>query len=501
MKIVTEAFNFPVPLVTLSERLHVLELFHGPTLAFKDFGARFMARLMGYFVAESGKQLTVIVATSGDTGSAVAQAFLGVSGIRVVILYPAGRVSDAQEKQLTTLGQNITALEVSGSFDDCQRLAKQALVDPVIAEKLTITSANSINIARLIPQSFYYFAAVAQLGLSESLPVFSVPSGNFGNLTGGLLAKRIGLGVAQFIAATNANDVVPEFLRSGKLIPRASRHTISNAMDVGNPSNFARIVDLYDNDLQAIRRDIWGCSFSDEETLARHARCGAAPRLRARSSHGRRRAGLGELRKTKSTGHAGNRARHGASRQVRRNRRSRHRRPAGDARTPGGVPGPAEEIHSLSQPFFRVAGISAIGQHLILCCEPTECWMKLLIAIAGFFILFATLWEAFETIILPRRVTRPIRLVRMFYRVTWKFWAAINRLIRSKKVRDAHLSYYGPLSLLGLFATWAFLLILGFCDAALGRRLSHQRAGRNADVPDRFLLERNDVFSRWDWAT
>ncbi len=266
-KIVTDAFDFPVPLVTLSERLHILELFHGPTLAFKDFGARFMARLMGYFVAESGKELTVIVATSGDTGSAVAHAFLGVSGIRVVILYPTGRVSDAQEKQLTTLGQNITALEVSGSFDDCQRLAKQALLDPVIAERLTVTSANSINIARLIPQSFYYFAAVAQLPPSDSLPVFSVPGGNFGNLTGGLLAKRMGLEVAQFIAATNANDVVPEFLRSGKLIPRASRHTISNAMDVGNPSNFARIVDLYDNDLQAIRHDIWGCSFSDEETL------------------------------------------------------------------------------------------------------------------------------------------------------------------------------------------------------------------------------------------
>jgi threonine synthase len=209
----------------------------------------------------------VIVATSGDPGSAVAQAFLGVSGIRVVILYPAGRVSDAQEKQLTTLGQNITALEVSGSFDDCQRLAKEALVDPAIAEKLSVTSANSINIARLIPQSFYYFAAVAQLGRPHFFPVFSVPSGNLGNLTGGLLAKRIGLGVAQFIASTNANDVVPEFLRSGKLIPRASRHTISNAMDVGNPSNFARIVDLYENDLQAIRRDIWGCSFNDEETL------------------------------------------------------------------------------------------------------------------------------------------------------------------------------------------------------------------------------------------
>ena len=267
MNIVTEAFNFPVPLIALGEGLHILELFHGPTLAFKDFGARFMARLMGYFVAESGKQLTVIVATSGDTGSAVAQAFLGVSGIRVVILYPAGRVSDAQEKQLTTLGQNITALEVSGSFDDCQRLAKEALVDPAIAQKIAVTSANSINIARLIPQSFYYFAGVAQLGRADFFPVFSVPSGNLGNLTGGLLAKRTGLGMARFIAATNANDVVPEFLRSGKLIPRASRHTISNAMDVGNPSNFARIVDLYENDLPAIRRDIWGCSFNDEETL------------------------------------------------------------------------------------------------------------------------------------------------------------------------------------------------------------------------------------------
>ena len=266
-KIVAEAFNFPVPLITLNERLHILELFHGPTLAFKDFGARFMARLMAYFVQESGKELTVIVATSGDTGSAVAQAFLGVSGIRVVILYPAGGVSVAQGKKHTTLGQNITALEVSGSFDDCQRLAKQALVDPAVTERITLTSANSINIARLIPQSFYYFAAVAQLEPSALLPVFSVPSGNFGNLTGGLLAKRIGLDAAQFIAATNANDVVPEFLRSGKLIPRASRHTISNAMDVGNPSNFARIVDLYDNDLQAIRHDIWGCSFSDEETL------------------------------------------------------------------------------------------------------------------------------------------------------------------------------------------------------------------------------------------
>ena len=266
-EIVTAAFDFPVPLVEFDERLHILELFHGPTLAFKDFGARFMARLMGYFVAESGKELTVIVATSGDTGSAVAQAFLGVPGIRVVILYPAGRVSDAQEKQLTTLGQNITALEVAGSFDDCQRLAKQALIDPQLAETLTITSANSINIGRLIPQIFYYFHAVAQLRSPDTPVIFSVPSGNLGNLTGGLFAKRIGLPVEQFIGATNSNDVVPEFLRSGHLIPRASRHTLSSAMDVGNPSNFARIVDLYGNDLRAIRHDIWGCSFNDEETL------------------------------------------------------------------------------------------------------------------------------------------------------------------------------------------------------------------------------------------
>jgi threonine synthase len=185
----------------------------------------------------------------------------------VVILYPTGRVSRAQEKQLTTLGQNITALEVCGSFDDCQRLAKQTLVDPVLAEKLTLTSANSINIARLIPQIFYYFAAASQLRPADAPIVFSVPSGNFGNLTGGLFAKRVGLPVAQFIAATNTNDVVPEFLRSGNLIPQASRATLSNAMDVGNPSNFARIVDLYDNDVRAIRRDIWGCSFRDEETL------------------------------------------------------------------------------------------------------------------------------------------------------------------------------------------------------------------------------------------
>lgn len=266
-EVIREAFDFPIPLVSLTDRLHILELFHGPTLAFKDFGARFMARLMGYFVQEMGGRLTVLVATSGDTGSGVAHAFLGVSGIRVVILYPAGRVTEAQEKQFTTLGQNITALEVAGSFDDCQRLAKQALVDPVLTQQLLITSANSINIGRLIPQMFYYFAGFAQLRDTSTPVVFSVPSGNFGNLTGGLFAKRIGLPVARFVAATNANDVFPEFLRTGHLIPRASQHTLSNAMDVGNPSNFARILDLYNNDLQAIRRDILGCGFSDEETL------------------------------------------------------------------------------------------------------------------------------------------------------------------------------------------------------------------------------------------
>ena len=291
-KIVTEAFNFPVPLVTLSERLHILELFHGPTLAFKDFGARFMARLMGYFVQESGKQLTVIVATSGDTGSAVAQAFLGLPGIRVVILYPAGRVSDAQEKQLTTLGQNITALEVSGSFDDCQRLAKQALVDPELAGKLTLTSANSINIGRLIPQIFYYFSAVSQLHSPEIPAVFSVPSGNFGNLTGGLLAKRIGLRIPQFIAATNANDVVPG-------IPAQRQHDSARLA----PHPFQRDGCGKPEQFRAHRRSLrqrsashapghLGLQLQRRRNASRHARRRAAPPLCPRSPHGRRRARL-----------------------------------------------------------------------------------------------------------------------------------------------------------------------------------------------------------------
>ncbi len=266
-QLIAESMNFPVPLVSLSPQLHVLELFHGPTLAFKDFGARFMARVMGHFVRESSRELTVLVATSGDTGSAVAHGFLGVPGIRVVVLYPSGRVSEAQERQFTTLGENITALEVAGAFDDCQRLAKQAFADAELNEKLFLTSANSINIARLIPQTFYYYAALAQLAQTELPVVVSVPSGNFGNLTAGLMAKRAGLPVSQFIAATNINDVVPEFLRSGTFHPRPSQQTLSNAMDVGNPSNFARLVDLYENDVGALRRDLWGCGFTDEETL------------------------------------------------------------------------------------------------------------------------------------------------------------------------------------------------------------------------------------------
>ncbi len=266
-RIAAEAFDFPAPVVSLSEKIHILELFHGPTLAFKDFGARFMARLMGDFVRELGRELTVLVATSGDTGSAVAHGFLGVPGIRVVILYPSGRVSEAQEKQFTTLGQNVTAVEISGTFDDCQSLAKRAFADSELREKIFLTSANSINIARLIPQMFYFYWAYAQLANRAKPAVFAVPCGNFGNLTAGLMAERMGLPVAQFIAATNVNDVVPEYLRTGNFLARPSQATISNAIDVGNPSNFVRMLDLYGNDLQAMRRDVWGCGFSDGETL------------------------------------------------------------------------------------------------------------------------------------------------------------------------------------------------------------------------------------------
>jgi threonine synthase len=267
-QVVSEAINFPVKLVSLSPGLHILELFHGPTLAFKDFGARFMARLMGYFVRGETRPLTVLVATSGDTGSAVAHGFLGVPGIRVVILYPSKRISEAQEKQFTTLGENITALEVAGTFDDCQRLVKQAFSDAELNKQAWITSANSINIGRLLPQMFYHVAAYRQLPVASVPLIVSVPSGNFGNLTAGIFAKRIGLPVAKFVASTNANDVVPEYLRTGEFHPRAAQATYSNAMDVGNPNNFPRLLDLCRNRLEYVQKEIWGHGATDEETLA-----------------------------------------------------------------------------------------------------------------------------------------------------------------------------------------------------------------------------------------
>ena len=267
-QVVSEAINFPVKLVSLSPALHVLELFHGPTLAFKDFGARFMARLMGYFVRGETRPLTVLVATSGDTGSAVAHGFLGVPGIRVVILYPSKRISEAQEKQFTTLGENITALEVTGSFDDCQRLVKQAFSDAELNQRAFLTSANSINIGRLLPQMFYHVAAYRQLPVASVPLIVSVPSGNFGNLTAGIFAKRIGLPVSRFVASTNANDVLPQYLRTGEFHPRQAKPTYSNAMDVGNPNNFPRLLDLCRNRLEYVQREIWGHSATDDETLA-----------------------------------------------------------------------------------------------------------------------------------------------------------------------------------------------------------------------------------------
>lgn len=266
-KIIDHTLQFDAPLVSLSDNISALELFHGPTMAFKDFGARFMSQLLGYFSTRIKRDIVILVATSGDTGSAVANGFLGVEGIRVVVLYPSGKVSDIQEKQFTTLDRNITALEVKGTFDDCQRLVKNAFVDPELRDAFFLTSANSINIARLIPQSFYYFEAYARRKHRDKPVVFSVPSGNFGNLTAGLIAKRMGLPVSHFVAATNINDVVPEYLKSGRMVPRPSKHTLSNAMDVGNPSNFARMEHLYKNDLDAIRRDITGYAFTDAETV------------------------------------------------------------------------------------------------------------------------------------------------------------------------------------------------------------------------------------------
>ena len=243
--IIEKAINFPAPIVSLANNLHVLELFHGPSLAFKDFGARFMAQLMSYFNRGESKELVILVATSGDTGGAVAAGFYKTPGVKVVILYPSGKVSPLQEKQLTTLGHNISALEVNGTFDDCQALVKEAFLDQELSGKIRLSSANSINIARLIPQSFYYFEAFKQLQDKETPVVFCVPSGNFGNLTAGILAKKMGLPVHHFVAATNINKVVPEYLSTGTYTPSSSIRTLSNAMDVGAPSNFARMLDFF----------------------------------------------------------------------------------------------------------------------------------------------------------------------------------------------------------------------------------------------------------------
>lgn len=263
---VTDAFNFPVPIIQLNDNTHVLELFHGPTCAFKDFAARFMAQLFGYFLDRSQQAITILVATSGDTGSAVAHGFLNVPGVNVIILYPSGKVSDLQEKQLTTMGGNITALEVKGTFDDCQALVKQAFVDHEITNRLQLASANSINIARLLPQSLYYVYLGAQMQKYNRPLIVSVPSGNFGNLTAGLIAKRMGTPIAKFVAATNANDTVPKYLQTGEFAAQPSVTTISNAMDVGNPSNFVRMLELYNHDVAAMRQDIVSYSYSDEAT-------------------------------------------------------------------------------------------------------------------------------------------------------------------------------------------------------------------------------------------
>jgi threonine synthase len=264
-QIINHAYDFDAPLHYCGNSAF-LELFQGPTLAFKDFGARFMGQLMGYFLRNNDKEIDILVATSGDTGSAVAHGFLNVDGIRVTILYPKGKVSDIQEKQFTTLGANITAIEIDGTFDDCQSFVKQAFLDKDLNEKLTLSSANSINISRLIPQSFYYFYAYKQLENKNKDLYFTVPSGNFGNLTAGLFAKKMGLPVTKMIAATNNNDIFTHYIQTGNFEPKPSVQTISNAMDVGNPSNFFRVLDFFHNDFQLIKENIAAYSYDDEST-------------------------------------------------------------------------------------------------------------------------------------------------------------------------------------------------------------------------------------------
>jgi threonine synthase len=265
-RIVEETINFPFPLVPVTNSISSLELFHGPTLAFKDVGARFMSRCLGYFVKDRNQPVTVLVATSGDTGGAVASGFYDVEGVNVVILYPSGKVSSVQELQLTTLGKNISALEVSGSFDDCQRMVKSAFVDADLNKALFLTSANSINVARWLPQQFYYFFAYQQWPDKEHPPVISVPSGNFGNICAGLLAHRSGLPVKHFIAACNANDVVPAYLQTGTYATKSAVPTLSNAMDVGDPSNFVRILEIFNREFTSLKKVMTSYSISDEET-------------------------------------------------------------------------------------------------------------------------------------------------------------------------------------------------------------------------------------------
>ncbi|MGJ8759606.1 MAG: threonine synthase [Polaribacter sp.] len=264
--IVAKTVSFDFPLVKVDDNIASLELFHGPTMAFKDVGAKFMAQCLEYFNKDNDDEITVLVATSGDTGGAVANGFLGAKGVNVVILYPSGKVSDIQEKQLTTLGQNITALEVDGVFDDCQEMVKTAFLDEEITK--TLTSANSINVARWLPQMFYFFFAYKELHKKHKDLIFSVPSGNFGNICAGIMAQKLGLPIKHFVASTNVNDTVPNYLVDGVYKPKPSKATISNAMDVGNPSNFIRIQELFNNDLEALKSAFSSYSFSDDETRA-----------------------------------------------------------------------------------------------------------------------------------------------------------------------------------------------------------------------------------------
>ncbi|MDO6597993.1 threonine synthase [Oceanihabitans sp. 2_MG-2023] len=264
--IVEETLSFDFPVIQLNDHISTLELFHGPTMAFKDVGARFMARCLGYFNQNNTNEVTVLVATSGDTGGAVANGFLGVKGVNVVILYPSGKVSDIQEKQLTTLGQNIKALEVDGVFDDCQDMVKRAFLDDTLTSTMQLTSANSINVARWLPQLFYFMFAYKQLHKTHKDIVFSVPSGNFGNVCAGMMAQQLGLPIKHFIASNNENNVVTNYLKTEEYNPKASVQTISNAMDVGNPSNFIRIQEIYKNNFESLKNNLSSFSFSDAVT-------------------------------------------------------------------------------------------------------------------------------------------------------------------------------------------------------------------------------------------